>query len=242
MIDVHPPHHTVSTWRDFFIHIATIVIGLLIAIGLEQTVEAIHHRHQRTQLVESLLEDTKATVAECERAEHILAIRETWVRQRIAQVRAALATHQPLIAPTPFPPETYDTSAAPSWSAAKSSGLLSVLSQDEVRAFGESAGLAEAVDALAPRAIEVNVAQQNSLRFQSRFSIPGSSTQFDFTPATTTDLREYLDLLLAQQSALNQFRGWNAYSRGAATAILEGSRDLTYIHKSESRFVPQTAN
>ena len=40
MLDVHPAHHAASTWRDFFIHIITIVIGLLIAIGLEQTVEA----------------------------------------------------------------------------------------------------------------------------------------------------------------------------------------------------------
>ena len=32
MLDVHPPHHAANTWRDFFIHIATIVIGLLIAI------------------------------------------------------------------------------------------------------------------------------------------------------------------------------------------------------------------
>jgi hypothetical protein len=44
MLDVHPPHHAVTTWQDFFIHIATIVVGLLIAIGLEQTVEYFHHR------------------------------------------------------------------------------------------------------------------------------------------------------------------------------------------------------
>ena len=44
-MDVHPPHEPIHTWRDFFIHIATIVVGLLIAIGLEQTVEALHHRH-----------------------------------------------------------------------------------------------------------------------------------------------------------------------------------------------------
>jgi hypothetical protein len=29
----------VRTWKDFFIHIAAIAVGLLIAIGLEQTVE-----------------------------------------------------------------------------------------------------------------------------------------------------------------------------------------------------------
>jgi hypothetical protein len=46
MLDVHPPHTPTHTWRDFLIHIATIVVGLLIAIGLEQSVEAIHHRHQ----------------------------------------------------------------------------------------------------------------------------------------------------------------------------------------------------
>ena len=33
MLEVHPPHQTVHTWRDFFIHVATICVGLLIAIG-----------------------------------------------------------------------------------------------------------------------------------------------------------------------------------------------------------------
>jgi hypothetical protein len=46
MLDVHPPHEAVHTWKDFFIHVATICVGLLIAVGLEQTVEYFHHRHQ----------------------------------------------------------------------------------------------------------------------------------------------------------------------------------------------------
>jgi hypothetical protein len=54
MLDVHPPHEAVHTWKDFFIHIATIVIGLLIAVGLEQTVEWLHHRHQLHRLEEAL--------------------------------------------------------------------------------------------------------------------------------------------------------------------------------------------
>jgi hypothetical protein len=44
-MEVHAPHEPIHTWRDFFIHIATIVVGLLIAIGLEQTVEWVHHKH-----------------------------------------------------------------------------------------------------------------------------------------------------------------------------------------------------
>jgi hypothetical protein len=46
VLDVHPAHHAASTWKEFFIHIATIVLGLLIAVGLEQFVEYIHHRYE----------------------------------------------------------------------------------------------------------------------------------------------------------------------------------------------------
>ena len=54
MLDVHPAPHAASTWRDFFIHIATIVLGLLIAVGLEQTVEYINHRREIAETREAL--------------------------------------------------------------------------------------------------------------------------------------------------------------------------------------------
>jgi hypothetical protein len=54
MLDVHPAHHAASTWRDFFIHIATIVLGLLIAVSLEQLVEYVHHLHQIAETREVL--------------------------------------------------------------------------------------------------------------------------------------------------------------------------------------------
>ena len=52
MLDVHPAHHAATTWRDFFIHIATIVVGLCIAIGFEQSVE-LFHRHNEVRQMES---------------------------------------------------------------------------------------------------------------------------------------------------------------------------------------------
>jgi hypothetical protein len=54
MLDVHPPHNPTHTWKDFFIHIATICVGLLIAICLEQTVEFFHHRQQQATLEQEL--------------------------------------------------------------------------------------------------------------------------------------------------------------------------------------------
>jgi hypothetical protein len=54
VLDVHDAHHAASTWRDFFIHIATIVLGLLIAVSLEQFVEYIHHLRQVAETREVL--------------------------------------------------------------------------------------------------------------------------------------------------------------------------------------------
>jgi hypothetical protein len=60
MLDVHAPHDRVHSWSDFFIHIATIVIGLLIAVGLEQTVEYFHHRHQAREGLDLLRREIDA--------------------------------------------------------------------------------------------------------------------------------------------------------------------------------------
>jgi hypothetical protein len=45
VLDVHPPTEPVHGWRDFFIHLITITIGLGIALSLEGCVEWQHHRH-----------------------------------------------------------------------------------------------------------------------------------------------------------------------------------------------------
>jgi len=45
MLDVHAPHDRMHGWKDFLLHLLTITIGLLIALGLEGCVEWQHHRH-----------------------------------------------------------------------------------------------------------------------------------------------------------------------------------------------------
>lgn len=43
-MEIHPPQHGIQSWREFLLHMTTIVLGILIAIGLEQTVEWVHHQ------------------------------------------------------------------------------------------------------------------------------------------------------------------------------------------------------
>jgi hypothetical protein len=54
LIEVHPPLSKLGGVKDFFVHIFTITIGLLIALSLEGWVEYAHHRHLAHETEQSL--------------------------------------------------------------------------------------------------------------------------------------------------------------------------------------------
>ncbi|WP_158821216.1 hypothetical protein [Granulicella sp. S156] len=54
MLDVHPPHHRLGGLKDFFIHLLTISVGLLIAVGIEGCVERHQHRELAQEARETL--------------------------------------------------------------------------------------------------------------------------------------------------------------------------------------------
>jgi hypothetical protein len=59
ILETHAPDEPIRNWRGFLVHIATITIGLLIAIALEQGVEYLHHVRQRHQLQHDLHEEAQ---------------------------------------------------------------------------------------------------------------------------------------------------------------------------------------
>jgi hypothetical protein len=69
MLDVHPPHEALHTWKAFFIHTATIVVGLFIAVALEQSVEANNRRHERADLREELRQESRQILADARKSE-----------------------------------------------------------------------------------------------------------------------------------------------------------------------------
>jgi hypothetical protein len=132
MIDIHPPHHAASTWRDFFIHIATIVLGLCIAIGLEQTVEYFHHRHQ-------LIEARKELSAEFDENRRILgqnleAVKtiQSQLDHNMALLREHQTSNTPLAGKLDYSYNLYRTPDAV-WQSIQQSGALSLMPHDELR-------------------------------------------------------------------------------------------------------------
>jgi hypothetical protein len=81
MLDMHAPHESIHTWKGFFIHIATIACGLLLALALEKTVEYLHQRHllseARGELAAELENNRRAwqkNVAEVQRIQRQLEV------------------------------------------------------------------------------------------------------------------------------------------------------------------------
>jgi hypothetical protein len=137
LLDVHTIHAPVRAWRDFFIHIATIVVGLCIAVGIQQTVEFVQHRHQLAELRQALR-------LERENNYKILTENTTSWRWGTAELQNNLLVFQYLLQHPGIPQEQlpgvllWATSpfefVSAAWDAAHQSGLVGLLSREEIEA------------------------------------------------------------------------------------------------------------
>ncbi len=133
MLDIHPPHHAANTWRDFLIHIATIVIGLLIAIGLEQTVEYAHRRHILHQAETDLRAETRDN-------RELLAKDEAQLQAARRQFSANLQTLIALRAHSDTPNSLsfnwhWSDMQSSAWATARDTGALALMPYEDAQGF-----------------------------------------------------------------------------------------------------------
>ena len=230
MIDIHPPEKSDHTWKDFFLHIGTIAVGILIAIGLEQTVELLHENHQRTELRKAANTDARLYLRDVDQN------RDAYTRQvedltaRIQQVRDTISLHHPLPPPAyrhAFPLETVRLG---NLAAAKSSGLIHLLTEDEINSTGDAEVAVIKSEALKERAQE---AATKRVAFEQRFQADFPSGPFDFSHITPAQLDEYLGLLLEERVRRTETLAYLELMHRGAQAYLDGQRDLEKLRAAE---------
>jgi hypothetical protein len=132
MLDVHPAHHAATTWRDFFIHIATIALGLLLAVGLEQGVEVIHHRHEANHARELIADEMTKNLELVQLQSYTLVMHEDYLFKDLIIIdRMRSHTLAPGDRMVLFHPSI--KLATSSWQTAHESQLLALLPYDEVQ-------------------------------------------------------------------------------------------------------------
>jgi len=129
MLDVHPPSHTPHGWRDFFVHMATITLGLLIALGLEAMAQG-WERHERRIDTRERLE------AEVALNRHVLADDLVAIRQERGELEQDLARLQAvgggISAPALRFGWNWNALTDVAWQTARETGGLALLPNEEV--------------------------------------------------------------------------------------------------------------
>jgi hypothetical protein len=145
MLDIHMPHET-HTWKDFWIHLGTITVGLLIAIGLEQGVEKLHHLEQGRQLTKDLQQEAalnRERIAYNETALDkemlwLLRLRRDVIALRQGSARAGFVYPEQLeIYPTNPNRAQARLPAVTVWETAKESDLIQLLKPERARNYNE---------------------------------------------------------------------------------------------------------
>ncbi len=123
MLDIHAPEHGIHNVREFFLHLFTITCGLLIALGLEASVEAVHHRHQREEAEATIREELKTNRAEIVAAQAARA-------EEIKTLAAAIQYAEARVAGKNIPPQeiqltfSEDVPKDAAWRTASSTGVM----------------------------------------------------------------------------------------------------------------------
>lgn len=139
-MEVHAPEHSIHTWREFLIHMGAIILGLLIAIGLEQSVEWLHHRHQRHQLEEDVRAEARRNVEILTTHLDVNIPNMLWYRAALTTVRATVPKNGSVdvTLPPPSDPLSSKSMVTPRrivWPVAMSSGATALLSESVAQAY-----------------------------------------------------------------------------------------------------------
>ncbi len=194
MLDVHPAQHAATSWKDFFIHIATIVVGLLIAVGLEQTVEVIHHRHELAQVRRELSNEREVNRKAMAKEASYWRWETVELRNNL-MVLAYLQIH-PGTADETLPgsliwSHVHEPHSEAVWDAAKTSGVTSLMSREEIEQYEDAYNKLREVD-------DARWLTWNALNEASRYQFTDSRLSH-LTPAQISDVITLTQVALNKQ-------------------------------------------
>jgi hypothetical protein len=137
MLDVHSPEARIKGIKDFFLHLFTITIGLLIALALEGCAERWHHRQLRDEADANLQQeirdnqqDLATTVAAISDEEKAMVVTVKFLQAR--------SQNKPYEGPKFEVNFTSSTLSDASWRTATATGTLSFMDYKRVQQFASA--------------------------------------------------------------------------------------------------------
>jgi len=195
-VDIHPPHGPITSWRDFAVHLTTIIIGILIALSLEGLLEWRHHRALVHEADRNIAAEVDANAAELKTAQQELQSSDKQLQQILSlihRVQADRRTKPDKVAFDWTVSELHQTS----WSTASSTGAVGYMDYDQVKRYTRTYDLQA----------EFMLQQQRGL--QSSLAVQALSSLLDrdlkkVSDAELSDAERTVALAVANARALEQ--------------------------------------
>lgn len=227
---VHAPHGEAGGWRGFVTHIAVVAIGLFLALGLEQGVEAIHHEFQRAKLENEMRLTFQSNLKRTESNIRILNSSRTYLIELRNAVNARIAGGSDR---GPEASDSRNNVYAPpptlgSYDAAKNNGSVSLLELNKVRLYDR---IAFQQDLMLRSFYQFYNALSDLRTFADRFShkdeyISGKLVQPDIAQLSPAQLVEYQVLLAHLIQHNRQYANQLAGLKLSYQLMLDGVDDL----------------
>ena len=238
MLDVHPPHTPTHTWKDFFIHIATIVIGLLIAIGLEQTVEAVEHHRQREELITDFRGECRRNIQIVDRNLNAFQQERDWQRSWLSALLVSAQDPGMVRVSLPARPSAIQLQGASGavWTLARSNGKAALLPEN----LGEIYDRVARENDQAYHNVDLHAAAQLQISDLARADGFAVNILQATGPATVTlSFAQRSGLIAALAHSIGttaECVRWFAFLKGASNAVLDNveSRDamMPYLQQA----------
>ena len=135
-MDVHPAHQAPRTWREFFLHLVTITIGLFIALTLQAGVESLHHRHLVREARENLRREIQINRNHYAENVQTIANNRRQLARDLDQLRD-LRSGKPIEKNALAWGWDWNGYIDASWKTARDTGAVSYMSFDLINAYSE---------------------------------------------------------------------------------------------------------
>jgi len=235
VIEVHAPHEPIHTWKDFWIHLGTITVGLLIAISLEQSVEKLHQLHERHELEAALRTEAQHNkeVGEVNFAGYDEEM--AWLQGIHEDIGVMLATRGKANLPVRVPHfhaqfangEKFGTTGSVFetvvWDTADEDNRLVLLPDDEARAYSMQYHYVGARYLEMQLAIRDDLARQDA--FEAQFGDIETPTRPVLSRMSPADLKQYDALVMQTFTAVRLAKGWLIALYASNEALRQGRFD-----------------
>lgn len=176
-VEIHPPHASIHSVKDFFIQLLTITAGVLIALSLEGVLEWNHHR--------SLVRQAKATIAR-EIADNKRALDDHLARsdERAADVETSLRLANELLKTKKSDIRKFQLNfhfpslGAAGWQSAERTGALAHMDYSDVQQYATLYGVQDLYVAQGQRLLDGMVSVLSILEGDPHAAPPNDLERF----------------------------------------------------------------